>query len=170
MLFRSKKMQTEIDMAARNKSLTEKKMKIHKHSQELKYKMNQFRDAESARLTELIVNSKKCMDTLKDYESLGEKLLKTAELCRKLETERERVLPFYMNDPDSVADKPEEIKEEIAGLRKGQYNEFMMLDQFYKRYNKVLLDKLAVDKQKKMLDKENEIGRASCRERVSSPV
>ena len=153
--LRAKKMQTEIDMAARNKSLTEKKMKIHKHSQELKYKMNQFRDAESARLTELIVNSKKCMDTLKDYESLGEKLLKTAELCRKLETERERVLPFYMNDPDSVADKPEEIKEEIAGLRKGQYNEFMMLDQFYKRYNKVLLDKLAVDKQKKMLDKEN---------------
>eukprot|EP00826_Nyctotherus_ovalis_P056643 TRINITY_DN768_c0_g3_i1.p1 TRINITY_DN768_c0_g3~~TRINITY_DN768_c0_g3_i1.p1 ORF type:complete len:381 (-),score=164.54 TRINITY_DN768_c0_g3_i1:86-1228(-) len=153
--LRAKKIQTEFDMNERNKSLMEKKMKIHKHSQELKYKMNQFRDAESARLTELIVNSKKCMDTLKGYEALAEKLLKTAELCRKLETERERVQPFYWNDPDSVAESPEEVKEDIAGLREKQYNEFMMLDQFYKRYNKVLLDKLAVDKQKKMLDKQN---------------
>ena len=156
--LRAKKMRTEFDMSERNKSLMEKKMKIHKHSQELKYKMNQFREAESARLTELVVNSKKCMDTLKGYETLAEKILKTAELCRKLETERERVQPFYWNDPDSIAESPEEIKEikeDIAGLRKGQYNEFMMLDQFYKRYNKVLLDRLAVDKQKKMLDKEN---------------
>ncbi len=151
----AKKLQIKLDSESREKSLKEKKMKIQKHSQELKYRMQQFREAESARLTELIVNSKKCMDTLKEYETLGEKILKTAELCRKLETERERVLPFYRNDPDSVADRPEEVKEEITGIRVGQYNEFMMLDQFYKRYNKVLLDRLAVDKQKKMLDKEN---------------
>lgn len=30
-----------------------------------------------------------------------------------------------------------------------------MLDSFYKRYNKVLLDKLAIDKQKSTLEKEN---------------
>ncbi len=54
-----------------------------------------------------------------------------------------------------MTEKPEELKEDILGLRKGQYNEFLMLDQFWKRYNKVLLDKLAIDKQKKMLDKEN---------------
>jgi hypothetical protein len=35
------------------------------------------------------------MDTLRDYQKLGEKILKTAELCRKLETEKEKVLPFY---------------------------------------------------------------------------
>jgi len=29
------------------------------------------------------------------------------------------------------------------------------LDQFYKRFNKVLLDKLAIEKQKAMLEKEN---------------
>ncbi len=86
--LKAKKLQTEADMEARNKSLVEKKMKIQKHSQELKYRMHQFREAESARLTELIVNSKKCMDTLKENEGLGEKILKTAELCRKLETER----------------------------------------------------------------------------------
>lgn len=60
-----------------------------------------------------------------DYKKTGEKILKTAELCRKLETERERVLPFYKNDPDSVSEKPEEIKEEIKGMK---FNEFMQLD------------------------------------------
>jgi hypothetical protein len=40
------------------------------------------------------------MDTLKDYERMGEKILKTAELCRKLETEREKVLPFYESQAD----------------------------------------------------------------------
>ena len=86
--LKAKKLQSESDTEARNKSLTEKKMKIQKHSQELKYRMHQFREAESARLTELIVNSKKCMGSLEDYEGTAEKILKTAELCRKLETER----------------------------------------------------------------------------------
>lgn len=35
------------------------------------------------------------METLNGYKKLGEKILKTAELCRKLETEKEKVLPFY---------------------------------------------------------------------------
>jgi chromosome segregation ATPase len=86
--LKAKKLQTETDMQARERSLKEKKAKIQKHSQELKYQMHQFREAESARLTELIVNSKKCMDTLKEDQKIGEKILKTAELCRKLETER----------------------------------------------------------------------------------
>lgn len=45
--------------------------------------------------------------------------------------------------------------EKIAGLEKGAYNEFKMLDNFYKRYNKVHLDRLAIDKQKATLEKEN---------------
>jgi hypothetical protein len=42
------------------------------------------------------------MDKLRGYERLGEKILKTAELCRKLETEKEKVLPFYQSDPDTT--------------------------------------------------------------------
>ena len=49
----------------------------------------------------LVTNSLQCMETLKSYEALGERILKTAELCRKLETEKEKVLPFYQSDPDA---------------------------------------------------------------------
>lgn len=45
--------------------------------------------------------------------------------------------------------------EKIDGMKKQKYNEFQLLDSFYKRYNKVLLDKLAIDKQKTTLEKEN---------------
>jgi hypothetical protein len=45
--------------------------------------------------------------------------------------------------------------EPIKGMEKNSYNEFKQLDNFYKRYNKVHLDKLAIEKQKATLEKEN---------------
>ena len=92
------------------------------------------------------------METLKEYQKLGERILNTAELCRKLETEKEKVLPFYQSDPDSQIESDIKI-ERISGL--GNQNEFKLLDNFYKRFNKVNLDKLAIEKQKATLEKEN---------------
>ena len=86
------------------------------------------------------------MDTLKGYQKLGEKILKTAELCRKLETEKEKVLPFYQQSDELTEEIPDIHIEKIEGMRRGMYNEFQLLDNFYKRYNKVLLDKLAIEK------------------------
>jgi hypothetical protein len=70
------------------------------------------------------MNSKNAMDKLKEYHKLGEKILKTAELCRKLETEKEKVLPFYQSDPDTTEDQPEFQIQVIEGLRQGRFNEF----------------------------------------------
>ena len=80
--------------------------------------------------------------------------MKTAELCRKLETEKEKVLPFYQSDPDAQ-EESEQMVEKIVGVDPSSYNEFKQLDNFYKRYNKVNLDKLAIQKQKATLEKEN---------------
>ena len=52
--------------------------------------MAMSREKEDKRLGDLTINAKICMDTLKGYQKLGEKILKTAELCRKLETEKEK--------------------------------------------------------------------------------
>ena len=94
------------------------------------------------------------MDTLRGYQQLGERILKTAELCRKLETEKEKVLPFYQSDPDAK-EESDQVVEKISGVNPHTYNEFKQLDNFYKRYNKVHLDKLAIQKQKATLEKEN---------------
>lgn len=53
---------------------------------------------------------------------------------------------------------PEIPIEPIEGMKLqalDNYNEFTLLDNFYKRYNKVLLDKVAIDRQKQKLDNEN---------------
>jgi hypothetical protein len=59
--------------------------------------MLRFREEESRRLKELTNNSRNTVIKLKEYIKLGEKMLKTAELCRKIETEKEKVIPFYQN-------------------------------------------------------------------------
>ena len=41
----------------------------------------------------------------------------------------------------------------IQGIEKDAYNEFQSLENFYKKFNKVLLDKFAIDKQKATLEK-----------------
>lgn len=74
---------------------------------------------------------------------MGANILRTAELCRKLETEREKVLPFY--ESTIPIDKiPPEMKPKFYLLKEKDYKEYSYLNNFYKRYNKVLLDKLAI--------------------------
>ena len=76
------------------------------------------RDKEERRLGDLTMNAKSCMDTLNGYKKLGEKILKTAELCRKLETEKEKVLPFYQSDEITLEEAPEIHIEKIEGMKK----------------------------------------------------
>lgn len=147
--------QNKKDCQLRNTRLKKEKDKIVEHYHGLKHTMSVSREKEERRLGDLTMNSKECMDTLMGYQKLGEKILKTAELCRKLETEKEKVLPFYQSDEVTLDEVPDIKVEKIEGMKKQKYNEFQLLDNFYKRYNKVLLDKLAIEKQKATLEKEN---------------
>jgi hypothetical protein len=62
-----------------------------------------------------VTNSKNAMTYLNEKITLGEKILKTAELCRRLETEREKVIPFYESTVDD-SQIPEELKLEYEGI------------------------------------------------------
>lgn len=45
--------------------------------------MTKFREEESRRLKELVGNSRNAVIKLTEHKELGEKILKTAELCRR---------------------------------------------------------------------------------------
>lgn len=62
------------------------------------------------------MNSRNAVITLKENLTLGERILKTAELCRRLETEREKVLPFYETTIEDL-DVPEELKKDFQGKK-----------------------------------------------------
>merc|ERR1719262_1906333 len=159
--WKMKIQQNRQECEERNAQLRTEKDHIAKHFQELKGKMNRFRGEEKKRLTDLTANARQCIRSLTDQLGLAERILKTSELCRKYETEREKVLPFYLSrdvDVDELEglEGDEDLKEEIKGvLDDTRIDEWTYLDTFFKRFNKVKLDSLAIDKEKQRLEKEN---------------
>jgi hypothetical protein len=86
---------------------------------------------------------------------LGEKNLKTAELCRRLETEKEKVVPFYESTIDEN-EIPEDLRTIFNEITNEEFKKFSYLKNYFKRYNKIMLDKLAIQKQKELYLKENQ--------------
>mmetsp|Transcript_35643 Transcript_35643/g.96689 ORF Transcript_35643/g.96689 Transcript_35643/m.96689 type:complete len:490 (-) Transcript_35643:105-1574(-) len=147
----------------RNAQLKTEKDHIAKHFQELKAKMNKFRTEEKKRLVDLTQNARNCIKSLKDQLGLAEKIIKTAELCRKFETEREKVLPFYLSrdllnefEEGDLDFGDDELKEDIRKeLTDVGIDEWTYLDNFFKRFNKVKLDHVAIEREGERLGKEN---------------
>ncbi|XP_059149144.1 dynein regulatory complex subunit 2-like isoform X2 [Physella acuta] len=125
---------------------------------DLKSQMNQVRDNEREKLTKLTLESNAAIKEIKRQKEKGELILKLAEMCRKLETEEEKVLPFYASsltqeEQDDVA----VAMVEFPSTPMAQVmHEYSSMENFWKRYNKVLLDKLAMDKEKQTLMHENQ--------------
>lgn len=111
--------------------------------------MARFREGERKKLTELVINSKSTMDNLTRLANLGEKILKTAELCRRLETEKEKVVPFYESTV-TEEDIPEDLKVDFNTITEEQYRKYAYIKNYFKRYNKVMLDKIAIQQQKEV--------------------
>lgn len=178
--WRTKITQNVRECAERNQALLEEKDSISAHFQELKGRMNKFREAQARRLSELTQNAHRCKAELKRKCELAERILIRAELCRKMETEREKVLPFYESSVEGDIDGEKDEDELSKGAAPGTLGaaassdqasaayqssaltpsgkvveEWNALDNFWKRHNKVLLDKLAIEKEKARLEKEN---------------
>merc|ERR1719253_984547 len=75
--------QNRSECEERNAQLRTEKEQIQRHFQELKGRMNRFRNEEKKRLVDLTVNARSCQTALKEQHTLAERILKTAELCRK---------------------------------------------------------------------------------------
>ncbi|KAI7807597.1 coiled-coil domain-containing protein 65 [Triplophysa rosa] len=132
---------------------------------ELAQKVQHFRvqlgDAQAARrqqLTKLTVYSSKAAKKLQEIQAKGEKLLRLSEMCHKLETEHEKVLPF-----DSSSLSAEELSQERDKAAESPPNKLTHLIQdcaplgiFWQRYNKVHLERLCLKREKLLLDRQNE--------------
>ncbi|KAI8803969.1 hypothetical protein BJ742DRAFT_742477 [Cladochytrium replicatum] len=157
------------DYDERNRALREEKEAIQVHFQELKHRMNEFRDREHRKLTDLTVLSNRVLRDLKEKVERAERIIKLAEMNRKLETEQEKVMPFAVvvsaegdqrdggsgeGEVESVvlnSSRPNSAKQVVQLPR-----EYQAMEQFYKRFNRVMLDKLALEKQRGALREENE--------------
>nr|CUU98761.1 hypothetical transcript [Hymenolepis microstoma] len=79
------------------------------------------------------------------------------EMCRQLEHEEEKVLPFVLScspfeDEKLLIDDKEALEnKELESMVKA----YEPLDMFWRRFSKVQLDKLALLKERQILEKEN---------------
>jgi hypothetical protein len=125
----------------------------------LKNKLIAFRNMQREKLKKLVKNSWDCVTKLKNNIKLAEKILKLAEISRRLEIQREKILPYYENtDVGKEEDNQAQVKlDDIKGVDPMIYEEIESLQNFWKRYNKVKLDVIAIKKQKNEIEKQNEL-------------
>lgn len=142
----------------RNRQLKEEREKMLAHFQHLKSQMNKLRDGERDKLTKLTLESNSAIKELKRNIEKLQCIMKLGEICRKFETEEEKVLPFYassltqeeQNDVNAaVLEAPNEALVIVM-------HEYSTLENFWKRFNKVSLDKLALEKEKQGMMVENQ--------------
>lgn len=112
----------------------------------LKAQRTQARGISQENLVKLTLESNTTLKVLRKIVDKGEKILKLAEICRKFETEEEKVLPFYSSGltPKEQGEieeiKPEELTEELAKV----IANYTGMENFWKRYNKVKLEQLSL--------------------------
>ncbi|KAG7401273.1 Dynein regulatory complex subunit 2 [Phytophthora boehmeriae] len=177
-LWRTKIAQNVRECSERNKALEEEKAAISHHFQTLKAKMNRMREDQRRRLADLSQGAREATRKLDAHLQLSERILQLGELVRKLETERERVLPFYhstladereaneLTESVRLAMRTEQGREEEEALKMHDFqpqglndgvpvSEWEYLDLFWKRHNKVVLDELALRREKERVANEN---------------
>lgn len=142
----------------RNNHLKEERDVMVMQFQRLKAQLSKLRGSERERLRRLTMMVDAAEKELKAKCTKSERILKFAEMCRGLETEEEKVLPFYAStlskeeqeDVDAaVAEPPNEPLAQVM-------YDYIALENFWKRYNKAMLDKVSLDKERSELMAQNQ--------------
>lgn len=123
----------------RNKFLKLEKDQVSSHFQSMKSKMNRVRAAHNFQLQDLAIRSRTCIQHLEEQKKRAENILSLAELSRKLETEREKVIPFNPLGGDVGLTIAMDMKEDSTSLttyarsHEGKVlEEWNYLDNFFK--------------------------------------
>lgn len=168
------------EFAQRNQSIKDQKDIMTKHCAEIKQAMTRFREGEQKRLVELTTLSRAAKKSNEQLLEQAERILQLAQLNRRMLTEREKVLPPSETSPTTAtaiagdtlhagvtigagateadcgaivydATQPAPLKKGSTGA-----DHWDQLENFYKIYNKVLLDKFAIAQEQQRMQEENE--------------
>ncbi|NXJ03115.1 DRC2 protein, partial [Psophia crepitans] len=85
-------------------------------------------------------------------------ILRLAEMCRRLETEEEKVLPFY---PSSLVEGEQQearrVLEEVPVEPLAQaVRDYVGLERFWQRFSKVKLEEQALERERAALSQRNQ--------------
>ncbi|XP_059688739.1 dynein regulatory complex subunit 2 [Gavia stellata] len=141
----------------RNRRAREEKERVLRQLQELKSEMNQARAKAHGSLAGLTAQSSATLKALAQVAEKAQRVLRLAEMCRRLETEEEKVLPFY---PSSLAegerrDAQRVLEETPAEPLARAMRDYVGLERFWQRFNKAKLEEQALERERAALSQRN---------------
>ncbi|XP_004692852.1 PREDICTED: coiled-coil domain-containing protein 65 [Condylura cristata] len=151
--LKNKIMMHSRDSEDQNQYIRDDKEVVLGQLRKLKAQRTQVRAISQENLAKLTLESNATLKALKKIVEKGEKILKLAEICRKFETEEEKVLPFYssalsVEEEEELGEiYPEELSEELAKVMV----DYRGMENFWKRYNKVRLEQLSLQHRRAQL-------------------
>ncbi|XP_029927456.1 dynein regulatory complex subunit 2 [Myripristis murdjan] len=150
--------------------LAARRDEIAQGTRQLQTQITQNHLAARRRLAELCTRSTAATKRLQSIIAKGEKILRLAEMCRKLESQHEKVLPFFTSsltaeEQSQVGQRALELPSEE--LAKDMQN-YADLERFWQRHNKVVLDVQNLKQDKKLLMAERQQLQALLQQHVNS--
>ncbi|KAJ8260138.1 hypothetical protein GJAV_G00177490 [Gymnothorax javanicus] len=152
---RMSSMQQESEAAVRD--LRAIKQKVTDRRKELKTQMGSIQAQHRSALHRLTLNSDKASKQLQSIITKGERLIRLAGICRKLETEQERVQPFYrcfLSAEEQRLVQENQLEPATTELAQVMHD-YAGLEGMWQRWSKVELDRLCLQQEKAALTQEN---------------
>ncbi|KAM6365014.1 dynein regulatory complex subunit 2 [Pluvialis apricaria] len=140
-----------------NRHMREKKERLLRQLQELRSEMNQARAKAFSSLAGLTVQSSAALKMLVQVVQKGQHVLRLAEMCRRLETEEEKVLPFYPSSlPEGEQQDAQQVLEEmpVEPLAQALWD-YVGLERFWQRFNKAKLEEQVLERERAALNQRN---------------
>ncbi|XP_075167931.1 dynein regulatory complex subunit 2 [Haematobia irritans] len=139
-----------------------------KHN-ELKERIDEEMMENEEKFKMMSVESYKAVKNLKSLYEKGNTMLQLVTVCRKFETEKEKILPLglppiskvmFENEAEQYSQVPEELKESFCN--------WQLMEDFWKRVNNVKIDLVCLTQRKRALELENERLKSELEERLMS--
>uniref|UniRef100_A0A8C3KRD1 Dynein regulatory complex subunit 2 n=1 Tax=Calidris pygmaea TaxID=425635 RepID=A0A8C3KRD1_9CHAR len=140
-----------------NRHTRERKEKLLRQLQELRSEMNQARAKAHGSLARLTAQSGAALKTLAWVVEKGQRILRLAEMCRRLETEEEKVLPFYSSSlAEGEQQDAQRVLEETPTESLAQaMQDYVGLERFWQRFSKAKLEEQALEREQEALRQRN---------------
>ncbi|XP_030366274.1 dynein regulatory complex subunit 2 isoform X2 [Strigops habroptila] len=140
-----------------NRRMREEKEKVLGELRELKAEMSQMGAEAHDSLLRLTLQSGAALKALARVVEKAQRILRLAEMCRRMETEEEKVLPFY---PSSLEEEEQEdaqrvLQETPVEPLAWAVRDSVGLERFWQRFNKAKLEEQALERQRAALSRRN---------------
>ena len=150
-----------LEWGDRNSRLKSEKEDLQLSVVALKSKMNRQHREEKLRLSDLTNNAARAKQSLVDKISLANKIMRSHDLARRLESQREQIAPFPehvdLGDLSDLEFSTEERETALQALSDENevFDELGYLGNFMRRFGRVKLENLLTEQRLKKLTEEN---------------